>query len=286
VRYAAVRYQQVPLWDRMRSIVRYRRTVRGQWYTVRAAANASERMSLVKFIFTQYLAFFGLVKPRDRRVRFRGNIYVFGQTAEFLVLCEFYRDRDYGRNEAFLPRVGSNVIDVGANVGLFTIYHAAAGARVLAIEPNEGPYRRLIAAVEANHFGDRVTIIHAAIGARRGRSRIVAPPGMTVVGRAVPVEVEAPIEDDHVDVLPLDEVVSAHHVATIDLLKIDVESAEMEVLRGANVTLARTRRVVLEYHSEGLLAETRRLLTGAGFSEIRRHDILPGVGMLYMARVD
>jgi FkbM family methyltransferase len=281
-----VKYQQAPLGDRMLSIVRYPRALRGQWYTVRAAANASERASLVRFILTQYLAFFGLVKRRDRRVRFRGSTYVFEQTAELLVLCEIYRDQDYGRNEAFLPRAGANVIDVGANVGSFTIYHAAAGARVLAIEPNEGPHRRLIAAVAANNLGDRVTIVHAAIGARRGRARIVASGGMTVVGRAVPVEVEEPIDDGHVDVLPLDEVVSAHHASTIDLLKIDVESAEMEVLRGASATLARTRRVVLEYHSEELLAETRRLLTAAGFAEIRRHDILPGVGMLYMTRDD
>jgi len=278
--------QQVPFREQVISIAQYPQALRGQWYIVRNAADGSERASVVKFILAQYLTFIGLVKHRDRRIRFRGCTYVIEQTAELLVLCEIYRDQGYGRNEAFCPRAGANVIDVGANVGLFTIYHAAAGARVLAIEPNKSAYRRLTTAIAANNLGGRVTAVHAAIGSRRGRSRIVAPPRMTVVGRMVPVEADAPIEGDHVEILPLDEVASTHHATTIDLLKIDVESAEMEVLRGASATLARTRRVVLEYHSEELLEGTRRLLTAAGFTEIQRHEILPGVVMLYMARAD
>src|SRR6478672_1880739 len=159
--------QQVPFREQIISIAQYPQALRGQWYIVRKAANRSERASLVKFILARYLTFIGLVKHRDRRIRFRGYTYVIEQTAELLVLCEIYRDEGYGRNEAFLPRAGANVIDVGANVGLFTIYHAAAGARVLAIEPNKSAYRRLTTAIAANNLGDRVTAVHAAIGSRR-----------------------------------------------------------------------------------------------------------------------
>jgi FkbM family methyltransferase len=288
-------HRQIQVGDRLRSILRYTQALPGQWYTLRSAANVVERVSLLRFMLYQYLAFFGVVKRRDRFVRFRGHTYVFEQTAELLVLTEIYRDRAYSRDEAFLPRGGRSVVDVGANVGLFTIYHAAAGARVLAIEPNEGPHRRLVAAVAANDLGGRVKIFRAAIGERRGRARIdtfsstlpqaKAVRGTTVVGRAVPVEADAPVEDDQVEVVPLDEVLSEHYDApTIDLLKIDVEGAEIDVLRGSSATLAHTRRVVLEYHSEDLLAGVRQLLTAAGFCEVWEHSILPGVGMLYMAR--
>jgi FkbM family methyltransferase len=274
---------RVPRFTRLTAVAQYPEILRDEWYLLKEANDMSERMTLLRFILTEHFAFLGLIKRRDRCVRFRGCVYFVERTGELRVLGEIYRHGDYSRDERFLPRSGATVLDIGANVGLFTIYHAAAGARVLAVEPSESPHRRLVAAVTANGFADRVAVVRAAIGPGRGRSRIVAVGGSTL-GRAVPIDPDFPSQDDEVDVLPLDEVMSAHDLREIDLLKIDVEGAEVEVLRGARATLARTRRVILEYHSEELLAETRQRLSAAGFAEVRHYDIFPGVGMLYMAR--
>ncbi len=269
------------------AIVQYLRALRALWFLVRTSTGIAERKSILAFMCIQYpVVFFGLGKRRDRRVRFRDRTYFAVGMAELYPLVEIYRDGHYGRDEAFLPRGGTTVVDVGANVGTFTIYHAAAGARVLAVEPNASSHRRLVAAVTTNGLDDRVTVVRAAIGARRGRSRIVAADRLTVLGRVVPIDPNTPIQNDQVEVLPLDDVVSAHDLRDIDLLKIDVEGAEADVLRGGSATLARTLRIILEYHSSQLLAETRRLLGAAGFAETDQYEIFPGVGMLYMVRRD
>ncbi len=54
---------------------------------------------------------------------------------------------------------------------------------------------------------------------------------------------------------------------SIDLLKIDVEGMEAQVLAGAPLTLPRIRRIVVEYEGNAALADLRRILVPAGFTE-------------------
>ena len=53
--------------------------------------------------------------------------------------------------------------------------------------------------------------------------------------------------EEYVDVYPLDEMIASEH---IDLLKIDVEGAEIEVLKGADKVLKRTKYVMVEVQPE------------------------------------
>jgi FkbM family methyltransferase len=57
---------------------------------------------------------------------------------------------------------------------------------------------------------------------------------------------------------------------TVDLLKVDVEGAELRVYRGAPQTLHRVRRVVMEYHSPELFRDCRHLLEGCGLRMVLR----------------
>ncbi len=68
-----------------------------------------------------------------------------------------------------------------------------------------------------------------------------------------------------VSITTLDQIVPALAVSRIDLLKIDVEGAEVEVLRGAAHELRTTQRIVLEYHSREWLRQCEELLNAHGF---------------------
>jgi hypothetical protein len=72
----------------------------------------------------------------------------------------------------------------------------------------------------------------------------------------------------------------------VDLLKIDVEGSEVEVLKGARNTLARTRRIVLEYHRQPLLSAVDGLLQSAGFRQRREGFRYPanGAGVAFYER--
>jgi FkbM family methyltransferase len=125
-------------------------------------------------------------------------------------------------------------VDIGANVGLFSLFVAATArtARILAIEPEPGNFARLAFNIAANP-GLPITPLALALGetestavimlnARdRGGTRMVA--GGTGAGgiRAGGVEVRC---------RPLASVVTDAGLTGIDALKIDVEGAEDKVL--------------------------------------------------------
>jgi FkbM family methyltransferase len=154
---------------------------------------------------------------------------------------------------------------------------------VIAVEPNSEVHSRLVAAVGANGLLERVVTIRAAVGASPGRGRMVVPGKLSVLG-FVDTSVPSTSSSD-VDVVTIDGLVAQRSLERIDLLKIDVEGAECEVLRGSSRALQRVQRVLLEYHSDGLLAESLSLLRAAGIVELLRVESpKPGIGILYAAR--
>src|SRR4029450_4527251 len=64
--------------------------------------------------------------------------------------------------ESFQP--GETVVDIGANIGMYTIYAAAfAGARVFAFEPDALNYAELNKNIFVNQLNDRVSAFCLAL---------------------------------------------------------------------------------------------------------------------------
>ena len=66
------------------------------------------------------------------------------------------------------------VLDVGANLGYFTLLAAAHGCRVRAYEPSPGMADGVRASVALNGFGALVTVVNAGVGAVAGSLRFSA----------------------------------------------------------------------------------------------------------------
>ncbi len=149
-----------------------------------------------------------------------------------------------------LIRPGATVVDVGANIGFFTVLGAVLTGprgRVLAFEPEPRNHGQLARNVLAN--GLRQVEVHArACSDRPGRHFLdvnhaesgwhrLAPAGATGAGRRrVPVEL-----------VTLDSVVGS---ARVDLVKIDVEGHEGSVVAGMMATVrANPDLVVVLEHS-------------------------------------
>lgn len=87
----------------------------------------------------------------------------------------------------------------------------------------------------------------------------------------------------------LSSALSKLHVERIDWLKIDVEGAELDVLRGVNQSdWPRIKRVICEMESPAMLAQASELLQRAGFSvETRDNTVIQGQHLkLLFARRD
>jgi FkbM family methyltransferase len=208
--------------------------------------------------------------------------------SEILLYGEIYDQGVYDRLADFIPVRGSAVVDVGANVGMFSVLQARRGARVYAFEPNGDCYRRLSKAVVRNGLTGEVSVFNYAVGRATGMGAMRVPADLTVMGSVVPLEAAEPGDRAGVRITCLDRMLPALGVDHVDLLKVDTEGAEVDVLVGADAVLGATDRVILEYHSGELHREASRLLTEHGLQEVGSFDSndpeAVGVGMLYAAR--
>lgn len=155
-----------------------------------------------------------------------------------------------------LTRPDTVAVDVGAAGGAHLLAVARGlgpDGRVVGVEPRPGSLRALRWVVRAAGVADRVTLVGAALGAAPGRTALRVPivptrahvPGSGAAGRGGAAFPWAPARTIDVPVRTLDEVVAAHGLGRVDLLKLDVEGAEREVLAGGRDTLARSRPVLL-----------------------------------------
>ena len=169
-------------------------------------------------------------------------------------------------------RGGDTFFDVGANIGTVTIPVAMTGAECLAFEPEPANAARLAENAELNLLGN-VTVIEAAMWSEPGTVALRVD-GAEGAGRSRVVETgdDAAIE---VPAATIDQVAGGGASAP-DLLKVDVEGAELEVLRGAQRTLAagRVREVFVETHPPALEragaseADVAALLNDLGYAEV------------------
>jgi len=169
-------------------------------------------------------------------------------------------------------------IDVGANVGKYTLIAAGLANEVVAIEPNPISVARLKANLNLNHF-DNVRIVTCGLSDQQMltslRQNGLDIGGATLLGDR-PFTDERPIE-----VMPGDEVVTPSNLRTY--LKVDVEGLEFRVLRGFKRLLASRQVLVqVEITAEWLRAdggsaeELFRFMQELGYSAFRvtRHTCL------------
>lgn len=123
---------------------------------------------------------------------------------------------------------GMTFVDVGANVGYFTLLAASLGASVVAYEPTPTVVQRLRENIALSGF-DSVTVVNAAVADQRGTLHLYQSPDDPEANNLFgdggdPVKVTA---------VSLDDDLADHGVQKVDLLKIDAEGAEPLVLIGA-----------------------------------------------------
>lgn len=139
-------------------------------------------------------------------------------------------------------RPGMTFVDVGANVGYYTLlaaHRVAQSGRILAVEPGPYAYQRLCETVNRNGL-DQVRTLQVALGEQSCTLPLYVPPeasrnySPTMVPHASGTAVDTVVRT-------LDDCLEEWGVETVDLLKLDVEGFEPAVLRGARRALAQGR---------------------------------------------
>lgn len=130
-------------------------------------------------------------------------------------------------------RPGDTVLDVGANIGAYSVLFAVwvgQHGHVVAFEPAPEPYRALQDVLRRNDVADRVTALQQAVSAAEGVGSFAADgvDGANRLSSRGTVEVRTTSID----------AVCRRLALRPGLIKIDAEGAELDVLRGARRTIA------------------------------------------------
>lgn len=140
-------------------------------------------------------------------------------------------------------RPGDGFVDVGANIGVFSVLAARLvgdGGRVVAIEASPDLHQRLVRNTRLNALGN-VRALNAAVS-DRPRTLTFALASARNTGANSIVPYDGPVESSfRTEARPLPELLDAAEIATARVIKIDVEGAEGSVVRGLAPVLGALR---------------------------------------------
>ncbi|GAB4203775.1 MAG: hypothetical protein OHK0013_18190 [Sandaracinaceae bacterium] len=130
------------------------------------------------------------------------------------------------------------LVDVGAHHGFYTCLAATRGKRVVAFEPNPDNLRYLLGNITLNRLEPRVEVFPVGLAAEPGVLRLYG----RNTGASLRAGWNAQSENDatYIAISTLDRLLEGTPADARLLVKIDVEGAELGVLRGASRTLSRT----------------------------------------------
>ena len=184
-------------------------------------------------------------------------------------------------------RPGDVFLDIGANVGIYTLaaaHRAGVSGRVYAIEPHKPNAVSLMRNVIQNGFGDRVTVLAIPVADRRMvamfqyRQMEAASTGSQLNSTSVNGKEFRPKASELCIGLPVDELVASEAIRAPNIVKIDVDGIELDILKGMRELLAsqnRPRSIQVELNvgeHEAIVDH----MTSSGYRLESRHFTLDG----------
>jgi len=212
---------------------------------------------VVKYIREKLLIDEEFVVTYDNNIKIRTNLddhmesrifwqgFLEGDRGEMLILDEMLRN---DKSQVFF--------DIGAHVGIFSLFAAKRipDGRVHSFEPLEKHLKRIRSNIKLNSFNN-ILVRSVIIGEKEGREDIHVPiprksddplnsgsGGTSIIPSK---EDNSSHETYTIDKSTLDIYVKSNDIERIDIMKIDVEGAELNVLNGARKSICRFRPHVL-----------------------------------------
>jgi len=186
----------------------------------------------------------------------------------------------------WLDRIPLNsvVYDIGANIGVYSIYAAAVkNAQVLAFEPSFLNLELLFRNIQTNNLQSKITIAPLSLSNSNQVENFYMQGGDNIWGGAHNSSGQSvtqsgkSMEDFSVSsqiAITLDSLVETLNLPLPDYVKIDVDGIESMILQGAQKTLSKAKEILIEVDLGNTLqsAEIHNILSRLDFVRIESID--------------
>jgi len=179
---------------------------------------------------------------------------------------------------------GGTLIDVGANIGVYSLYAASRGIEVVAIEPHPQNYCRLIENILLNKFSQKILTKMTPVGAFEDMIMFhVKHSEVGSSGSQITFAIDEygqgfkPKETLLSPMTTLDKIIKGVPLSPIHI-KIDVDGHEMDVIEGLKSQWHRVQSILIEVNNtkdieclNGLM-KSKGLLPDAAINHMKPHS--------------
>jgi len=163
---------------------------------------------------------------KHKAVFFSGSIE---QNALGHIFAEIYKDRVYA---PFIEgRKDLTILDVGAHVGIFSIYAHPFAKKIYSIEPSTEHFMALQQNIIVNEL-TKVEAIQTAIGNENKKIEFFNNPNNKTMNSIRPASWQEGWGKEEVNMITLKKLFEDNKIKHVDVMKIDVEGMEYEILGG------------------------------------------------------
>lgn len=187
------------------------------------------------------------------------------------------------------------VLDLGANLGFYSLYAASKGARVFGYEPEKRNYALLIENIQKNNLQDNISAYNLAVAKDKKYIDIFYQDFKAEFASCMistsKTYIESIIEGDLIKIqvpcISLKQILDTIDAEKIDVMKIDCEGSELEILESAPESyFTKIHNIIMETHKAYSEKDIFYLVKELGF-RIIAYEKLGGIfatGYLYATR--
>ena len=178
------------------------------------------------------------------------------------------------------------IIDIGANIGLYTLIAAKKlrnTGRIYAFEPSIVAIKDLRKNIETNKYLN-IDIYDFALSDSNGKEEFYRCED-DAYNSLIAKPMQEAIDTYIVDVITLDEFVKTKKIQKIDIIKIDAEGLDYRILKGAQLTLKKFKPIIFCEINKFYLDEISRVVFNNYLEELG-YEVLTVNSYKYFLRIE
>ena len=178
--------------------------------------------------------------------------------AQFPLYYNIYEWKDTP-TEISLAQGSETILDIGGNIGQMALLFSAYADNIYTFEPIPAVGDRLEKNIRLNHLENRVILSRIALTNFKGKIKFGLPPESNRGTGSTILTESSKSNTIEVDAITLDEFIEQNRIQNIDLIKMDIEGAELFALQGMKNLLSAPKKPIM------ILEMTLAMMKQAGY---------------------